>query len=235
MLPETSERRIRFSLLNLLLILTVAGLAFGLYAARKRHNLLQYEIQALKVETYYFKRKLGLFPVDDPSQVYAQLLESGDNLIGKFRVHLPKERQYYLVAQVGRALADLEPLLFLGELPNSTNMVQLDERKDERKIAIYLFSGINEIKLHYNRDFRGQLSCEFQTQSEDPSVSLGGPNIRIPEKEPGSGRQLMRRHARNLWSTGDTYKLDPTRPVLLYSGKYDDDQGLAIWIEPVLE
>jgi hypothetical protein len=89
-------RRMRFSLVNAVLLLTIAALAMGLYRNGR-------QVVPLRNEVAWFHQKFGFFPTPDPSRIYALRSRMKAPGIWQWRVYLPNGKNYELRMFVGQA------------------------------------------------------------------------------------------------------------------------------------
>lgn len=89
MSDTTKPRRPRFSLMNLLLLMTVAAMGVGLWR-------LNGELAPLRLEVEQYRNELGIIAVVDPEKVHALRLPTEGNEPRKYRVFLPEGRNYFL-------------------------------------------------------------------------------------------------------------------------------------------
>jgi hypothetical protein len=82
-----SRLRPRFSLLTALLLLTIVGVAIVLVQ-------LWREVGPLRAEVRRLRDEVGYLPVDDPGKLQAIQVDTGEELLWKWRVWLPENRVY---------------------------------------------------------------------------------------------------------------------------------------------
>lgn len=89
-MTETPGRwRLRFSLLTLLLLLTIAALAVTVWRQ-------SFEIEPLRQEVRRLRQEVGQLTIDDESKIYAIRVITADLDVHRFRVYLPKNRRFNL-------------------------------------------------------------------------------------------------------------------------------------------
>jgi len=81
--------RLRFSLLTVLLVTTIVGMAIVLVMQWRQLGPLREENRRLRAET-------GQLTIDDPKKAYAVTIPSFDDNVWRWRVHLPPGRTYWL-------------------------------------------------------------------------------------------------------------------------------------------
>jgi hypothetical protein len=79
-------RRLRFSLVNAVLLFTIAALAMGLYRNGQ-------QVVPLRNEVAWFHRKFGFFPTPDPSRIYALRSRMKAPGIWQWRIYLPEAKK----------------------------------------------------------------------------------------------------------------------------------------------
>jgi hypothetical protein len=84
----------RFSLRNLLLLMTCVALGVALWQSRQRIGPLQTEIELLR-------RELGYLTIAEPAKVNAIQLQTGNPLIWQWRIYLPPGTRYRIRSSSG--------------------------------------------------------------------------------------------------------------------------------------
>jgi len=79
--------RPRFSLRTLLLLTTIVALGVALWRVGS-------EVVPLRVEVRKLRNELGILQIDESEKIYAIRVEANDDQLHKFRVYLPKGKQY---------------------------------------------------------------------------------------------------------------------------------------------
>ena len=103
--------RLKFSILNLLLILTAVAAILGVYSSRQAHfktteryEWLVSELNAKQMELIdqnkKLRQELGALTVEDPDQIYAVRLRTTSPKTWSFRVYLPDGADYYFACQI---------------------------------------------------------------------------------------------------------------------------------------
>jgi hypothetical protein len=99
-MSETSippkARRLRFSLLNVLFLLTIAGL--GLVVWRQWQ-----EVRPLRAEVRRWRDENGVLTITDPSKVYIMALPTLERMTWRWRIYVPAGRSYMLHTGQGSA------------------------------------------------------------------------------------------------------------------------------------
>lgn len=101
----------KFSILNLLLVLTAIAVAIGLYCSRKasieasaRYEAVIAGLAAdqskLEIENKQLRQEVGALTITEPKKIHAIRLKSIQPRTWSYRVHLPKGRQYYFACQI---------------------------------------------------------------------------------------------------------------------------------------
>lgn len=103
----------QFSLLNLVLTTTIVALGVGLYSSGRRNARLDARNQALAVENKKHREMLGIFDIEDPTQIHAIRVPTEGDEPRRFRIYLPEGRTYAVNYQANRI-----PESGLGEYPN---------------------------------------------------------------------------------------------------------------------
>jgi hypothetical protein len=94
---ETATRRVmpRFSLFSFTLAVTIAVLAFGLWAARRENVRLDAENQRLASDNAEYRDELGIFEIEEETKIHAigvETLNAPDT--HRIRVYVPPGRQF---------------------------------------------------------------------------------------------------------------------------------------------
>lgn len=102
-MPETPRQpRLRFSLLNIVFLMTTAAACFGLYAAREKNRELETrfaplkaEMQSLEDETARIRAENGYLTIGDSKLYHAVRLLNLHDDTWTYRVYLPPGRNYF--------------------------------------------------------------------------------------------------------------------------------------------
>lgn len=99
--------RARFSLLNLVFLLTATGFGFGLYRAKQRNIELQRsfaplraELDAVQAENARMREENGYLTIDKPEDYHAIALDSLAERTWSYRVYLPPGREYWVQCKI---------------------------------------------------------------------------------------------------------------------------------------
>jgi hypothetical protein len=90
------RRRVSFSLLSLVWLLTVVACGVGLWETARQVTPLRQEVARVREE-------LGYFPIDDPNRILIKRLRSKVPNAWQWRLYLPPGRQYSVNCFHGRA------------------------------------------------------------------------------------------------------------------------------------
>jgi hypothetical protein len=96
LMPKKSWRP-RFSLLTIIFVMTIAGLAIVVV-------LLWREVGPLRADNRRMRNELGYLSIDDPTKAYAIQLDTLDAGPWKWRVYLPPGGKYEMCCYSGRPL-----------------------------------------------------------------------------------------------------------------------------------
>jgi hypothetical protein len=85
-------RRSRFSLLTLILVMTIAAMGVGLWRLGREIVPMRRELQTLRAET-------GHLTIEDPSLIYAIAIPTMEKDVFRWRISLPRGKRLYLHCQ----------------------------------------------------------------------------------------------------------------------------------------
>lgn len=94
-------RRVRFSLRNLLLMMTILALALGLVVVGWNNHRLDEINQALEAENRRLRDEVGELSIEDPGKLHAIHVKSASYLEWIWRVWIPEGREYRLRCVTG--------------------------------------------------------------------------------------------------------------------------------------
>ncbi len=106
--------RPRLSLLNAVLLITIAALGLGLIASSSQRKRILVRNEQLVAENKVYRDRLGVFDIEDERQVHAIRLP-GDDESGwyfRYRIYLPEGRTYRLHYGTSRVPAEGLPEYF---------------------------------------------------------------------------------------------------------------------------
>lgn len=211
--PSDRPRRLRVSLLTLMLLMTIAALAIGLVVVGRNNRRLEEANQSLAVENRRLRDEVGELSIDDPKKLYAIRIETDSYLDWRWRIWIPKGRTYRL-----RCVA--------GEVP-------AEGRPQERGGTIMLYDdGDQVIRYQIRRDPRdgkmyGSLSVPGASVSKDEHAwvewgswtsTTGGVGTSTCAYPPDKTIELCRHRVSQANSS---------------SGIEDPSAGFLIWLEPL--
>jgi hypothetical protein len=206
------SRRPRFSLQKLLLAVTIAAMAIGLFAIAQRNYSLQSANSRLAQENRRLRDITGELSVDDPSRVHAIQLRTQSELEWAWLVWLPEGSRYRLRCEGGE-----------GEIP---------EKGWPAHGGTIWLGGAGERRIHYSirRDpvegkWYGTLSASGGSVGRDDhswvewnSKSSTTSGVGNTTESFRKGRRVeLYRH--RVWPGGST-------------GPSDLTAGFVIWLEP---
>lgn len=93
-LSPQSKRRIRFSILNMLLLTAITALSITMTMQWRELGPLREEVGSLREEVQRCRNVLGIFNVGDPKQIHAIRVLAEDDELRVYRVYLPPGRKY---------------------------------------------------------------------------------------------------------------------------------------------
>lgn len=241
------KRRMQFTLLNLLLLMTTVAVCFGLYRARLDNEILDQKNQELVAvneslvqKNEWLNAERGGLTIEDKTKAYAiRVPEIRDN-VWTYRVHLPEDDEYFVAAVVNNLpTGDYGAMQLEGDPPNTSTIksIRVDNAwgvasgmpADEYLISFALFE--KEGKWHYR----------LKTYRVSEGIQGGktiGSEIRAKEDEwPLSSEYLA------TSASGVAQKQQPTdlkEPLVLLdyrrnkSGVSSDSScGAIVWIDRI--
>ncbi|QDT67860.1 hypothetical protein MalM25_07670 [Planctomycetes bacterium MalM25] len=246
---ERPRRRPRVSLLNLLLLLTTAALAVGLYQARQENIRILARVGPLEAENKRLRAEQGALTVEDPQKVYAIRLPEIMESVWRYRVYLPPGRDYYVAAQAND-LPQGEAMLrvrFGGDQPPGTSTIASGRAKNggrqagmgrapgEILVTVRLYTNDEGEKAFTLR--AGPPGRQGSTGFAIPSEPDKWPAIEKVERQPGE-------EPRSFSYGGITEARQNAYPVtrmpiillnyrVMHSGvrsSADSDEGLLVWV-----
>jgi len=110
--PKADVRRLRLSLLNALLLMTIVGLAIVVVQLWREAEPLRAELRGLRDE-------VGRLSIDDPAKPHAMQVRTGDKFAWKWRIWVPEGQKY----RVKVAMQDIPATGF----STSNGMIALDK------------------------------------------------------------------------------------------------------------
>ena len=182
------------SLLSVLLMVTVVALAVPLWKLGR-------ESQKQKAELTTLRNEAGYLTIDDASKLQAIRVKTGNPLIWRWKLHLPAEKDFFLLAFVG----DLPPK---GQLPDvRSGLIRLPgppwkHRVHEPQIVEIAIIRDVEGKLVLRHAFGGissqhELSDEQQLLFTEAGMSVDdGVRAETKSTEPGKDLVLLNNHRR---------------------------------------
>ena len=90
----------KFSVLNLLMILTAIAFAIGLYSSNRARAKLEAERETLLAENKALRTELGCLTINDPEKLHAINVRTEEARKWSYRVLLPEGRNYYFACQI---------------------------------------------------------------------------------------------------------------------------------------
>ncbi|WP_157593896.1 hypothetical protein [Rubripirellula obstinata] len=111
----------KFSILNLLLVITAAAALLALRFSHlerveltQRHerviSAMKGELRALENEVAAMRQEIGMLTITDPAQIHAVKVPSSAALQWSYRVYLPKGSDYYFACQINSLPDDRDSL-----------------------------------------------------------------------------------------------------------------------------
>jgi hypothetical protein len=212
----------RISLRNLLLLMTCVALAIALWQVRQQIGPMRTEIAALRTE-------LGYLTINDPTQINAIQIHTGDPLVGEWRIYLPPGRKYRVKTASGflpdapvrsdrldkirgmGVVADVGPVDLSGEFTLTARLVkQADEWRLQLKPGGS--APINQPNGDWLSDGRSRGSSSDVTVQEQKLFPPDRPIMLMHMRRP-----VFTEGPNNTWSS--------TSPV-------GDADSIVLWIEP---
>lgn len=132
---NSGNSRPRFSLLNLVALMTIVALAVGLYSSAQRNTQLDERNQQLVDENKQFRNELGVFEIEDATQIHAIRAPTEDDEPRRYRIYLPPGYKYTRCYKTNRI-----PESGVPECVNANPLepghyvfrIEIERRKDEK-------------------------------------------------------------------------------------------------------
>ena len=124
------KRRMQFTILNLLLLMTTVAFGFGLYRARQDNEILDLKNQdlaavndSLAQKNKQLNKERGGLAIEDKTKAYAiRVPEIRDN-VWTYRVHLPEGDEFFVAAIVNNLpTGDYGAMQLEGDPPNTSTI-----------------------------------------------------------------------------------------------------------------
>lgn len=224
--------RPRFSLLTMLLVMTIAGMAIVI-------ALMWREVGPLRAANRQMRTELGLLTIEDPKRAHAISLPTLEDNAWKWRIYLPPGRQYSLS-------------LWSGHLPDRVGHRGKSWFEEVRKAG----TGMSESGSNYGefllearliKDGNGWVLATQSIHRDGDNSSIGGGRTSVYQP---SGDWLSDRRSRITSSdvAVSQKSFEPGEPILLLhlqrpvitetpGGGYTSQSprgpadGVALWIE----
>ena len=101
----------KFSILNLLLVLTTTASIIGLYASWRTNSRIvehyeanlskqETEIEQLQASLKSLRQEAGSLTIDDPTKLHALKLRTTSDKTWSYRVYLPQGNSYYFATKI---------------------------------------------------------------------------------------------------------------------------------------
>ena len=229
--PST-PRRPRFSILTMLMILTVIGLGLALFLSRQETATAKTELEKANQMRTYLEQEAGYFEIEDETKLYIRELENQVPCARRYLVSFP-HGYYHVVAgdYLGGELApanvkkrfksrtflkmrtNMSIHIFNDPKGNAMYSVDMVDFTSGRAGGGYLPDyEINVNKLNFADDQQGQ-AAEWRIINKKPHGEL------------------------RVYDSGTTFiplfVLEEGISVKNKDGKFEKCKGIAFWIEPV--
>jgi hypothetical protein len=243
-------RRVRFTLLNLVLLLTTAAAAVGLFAAyrrigetasryQRRLAAVQADLAEVRAANKQLREEGGFLTVEDPSQLYAIRLRERQPRTWTYRVHLPPGRNYVVAAQVNRLPPQGQPPEFSdgGNLP-SVNTIS---GGNDDSVATGLAPGQYLLTLEVSRQSDDQWTYSLDVRgsgANNRELKRAGSQIALDDAEWPATEHSFGFGGVNPWQS----EHNPQQTLVLLDGRAFGNQpgdssansaeGAMMWIQP---
>lgn len=243
------QRRLRFSLLTLLLLLTTAAAVAGMFAAyrsmlrtaaRSQERMAKQEAEFAKVraENRRLRAEQGALTIEDPEKAYAIRLPRWTPWMWTYRVYLPPNRRYVLACQLRGA----KPGGSLSGLSGDAHQPQDGDifQRVDGETGICLSPGEYQITFAIDRSDDDQWHSHLTIRSPADRTVSGANTTMFGCGEIGRSTRAGLR-IRGVGEEQESHK--PTQKLLLLAGlplaedgpdqSNDSDALVALYIEPV--
>jgi hypothetical protein len=204
----TTYRLSRFSLLNLVLMTTIAAL--GIVVALQHR-----ELAPLRQEVARLRTEVGELTIDDSQKLYAVSVKKAGGYRWEWRIHYPEGHDFWV---------HLSHRVPKKGLPSTSSSVAfLGARGGEETLVAEVLRGEN-----------GERYVYLRSSSLNRSSPLNSPYLNVDESDWLNGRTMI---GSTLAGEGQQISTDADKPLILLRlesdkrGKPDGyDEGLLIWI-----
>lgn len=221
-----SSRRMRFSLLNCLLVMTIVAMAIGLWR-------LNGELAPLRTEVKRLREEMGHLVVEDETQLHAIQVSTVDDDTWRFRVWVPAGKQYWLCFQKAKIPQQGVPVKTTsgGSLaidPGEHLIDLLIEPHDQREETL---TGI--VMVDGSRRFSGSISERDHDWIENDEVGgrhagWSGVDLQAETMDPSQPMVLLKYRAAGVTNV----RHDAKGEVIGYGHKEIQEpcEGFLVWI-----
>ena len=231
----------KFSILNLLLVLTAAASVVGLYASWRTNSEIveryeaniskqEAEIAQLQAELKSLRQEAGSLTIDDPKKIHAVRLRTTSEKTWSYRVYLPRGDNYYFAAQINS-------LPSAGTLPDVESPPEVSTIKGlpGNSVAIGRASGEHVVTLSINRDGKNwRYRLTVRKSGDSGAGAVGGSAINCTEEEwPNKAAWQAEGGVSNQAEFSVEQKcllLDFRAPEKSNSSSGDAKQGAILWV-----
>lgn len=179
------RRKLQFSLLNLLFLVTTVSVVVGLYRSWQTNRQLTESSQRIFAENKELRAEQGVLTIEDPTKVQAIRIADPRDDVWSYRVYLPPGHQYYLAGQANNLPLNQKPPRFgPGAPPGPSSTVSGRSDRGGTMIASGCSSGEHLVSIALSRNDRGEkyYKVEMKPTTPDSAGAIIGQGIR---DEPG--------------------------------------------------
>lgn len=250
MAQNDHRRKLQFSLLNMLCLVTTLAAFVGLYSSWQTVRRLTEGRQQILAENKELRAEQGVLTIEDPTKVQAIRIADPRDGVWSYRVYLPPGHQYCLAGQANNLPLDQKPpRLGMGPLPRPSLGVSGRSEGGGFMTARGCTSGEHLVSIALSRNDRGEkyYKAEMKPTTPDSTGAIIGQGIRDepgkwPAVELGSPDRSKIPLSFMLAGVHDhtpTVVSTDSRSIVLLELRFmhdnitssaDSDEGLIVWI-----
>lgn len=155
MAQNDHRRKLQFSLLNMLFVVTTLAAFVGLYSSWQTIRRLTEGHQQILAENKELRAEQGVLTIEDPTKVQAIRIADPRDDVWSYRVYLPPGHQYYLAGQANNLPLNRKPPRFgPGAPPGPSSTVSGRSDRGGTMIASGCSSGEHLVSIALSRNDR---------------------------------------------------------------------------------
>ncbi len=244
------RRKLQFSLLNLLFLVTTISAVVGLYRSWQTNRRLTESSQRIFAENKELRVEQGVLTIEDPTKVQAIRITDPRDGVWSYRVYLPPGHRYYLAGQANLLPMNGKPPRFGPGAPPGLSSTE-NGRSDRggTMTASGCTSGEHLVVIALARNDRGEkyFSVNMTPTTPGATGAMIGKGIRdepgkwpAVELEPPDRNKIPLSFMLAGIRVGTPTVVSPDAgPIVLFEMRFmhdnitssaDSDEGLIVWI-----